>query len=78
MGSALAGHVNTMKTPLVTTLLLLGMLASAGTALADPIDDAVAAATCVASIAGPDGQEERVRNVHLHVDVIDQHPECLN
>ncbi|HEX2022649.1 MAG TPA: hypothetical protein VHH36_08040 [Candidatus Thermoplasmatota archaeon] len=32
---------------------------------------------CLLSIPGPDGQEERVRNVRTGVDVVDQDPECL-
>jgi hypothetical protein len=74
------GHVNTMKTPIVAALLLAS-LAFAGTALACPVDDAVAAAgaiaSCLETIPGADGNNEHVV-VTLPVDVIDQHPVCLN
>lgn len=77
-GPALAANVNPMKTGFVAALLLLGTLAPMTTALADPVDDAVAIATCVASIAGPDGQPEHVGPITTGLDVIDQHPACLN
>jgi hypothetical protein len=71
-----------MKTTIVATLLLLGTLALAGSALADPIDDAVATAgavaSCAASVVGPDGQPEHVGNVYPGVDAIDQDPACLD
>jgi hypothetical protein len=70
-----------MKTPIVAALLLAS-LAFAGTALACPVDDAVAAAeavaSCVASIPGPDGQTEHVNRFDTGVDVIDQDHPCTN
>lgn len=73
------GHVNPMKTTLLTALLL-SALAIAGTASACPVDDAVdtvtGVATCVASIPGPDGDDEQVRNVDTGVDVVDQDHPC--
>jgi hypothetical protein len=66
-----------MKTAILTTLLLAGMLVPMTTALADPLDDFWAIEACVEAIIGPDGQNEQVL-VELPVDVIDQRPECLN
>ena len=67
-----------MKNRTRTALLLLGLLAATTTAAACPLDDVEAVATCAASIVGPDGQDERIRNFDSNVDVIDQNPVCLN
>ena len=68
-----------MKTGIVMALLLLGVLSPMSLAAADhEVDLVIAVATCVASIASPDGQDEHVRNFDTGVDVIDQDPECLD
>ena len=67
-----------MKTT-ISALLVLGLLATTA-AVACPVDDALAAAgaiaSCVASIPGPDGDDEQIRNIDTGVDVIDQDHPC--
>lgn len=61
------------------TLLLLCTLAPVAAAdCPDPVGIATAVVTCADSIVGPDGENERIRNVWVNVDVVDQNPECLN
>ena len=62
-----------MKTGIVTALLLLGTLAPMTTALADPIvslEHDIDLLHCLG--IGADGREDRVRNVWVNVDVLDQ------
>jgi hypothetical protein len=66
-----------MKTTIVAALLLAS-LAFAGTALAGPVEDAEAIASCAASIPGPDGQTEHVNRLDTGVDVIDQDHPCTD
>lgn len=75
------GHVNPMKTGFVTALLLLGTLVPMTTALADPIEEAVALATavaaCAASAIDPQGEVDVVDG-RPQQTIVDTHPVCLN
>lgn len=70
-----------MKTRTVTTLLLLGLLVPASTALACPQELAEAAIACAASFVGPDGEYETYHVGPVYVgpqDTVNTHPVCLN
>lgn len=58
-----------MKTTTLSALLVLGLLATSATALACPLDPVV---DCATDLTDGDGQNDRVRNVELPVDVLDQ------
>ena len=68
------GQRETMKTT-ISALLLLGLLATTTPALADPIvstDGILEQIDCRLDPADGDGQVDRVGNVWVNVDVLDQ------